>query len=329
MVVKSWRPEYAIQANGSDITATIKECFKSLTLTDEAGMSSDSLSIVLADNGIQLPASGAELKLWLGYQGAVRYMGLFVVDEIALSGPPDTMTIKALAAPFKKSSTYAALQDQKTRSWESCTVDTLVRTLAKEHGLTPAVSASLADITLDHIDQTNESDMNLLTRLARNMDAIAKAGGGRLIFVPQGENTTASGKNLATVALTRSELSNWRVGISDRGNYGAVVAVWRDKDAAEDKEVVVGDGTPVHRLRHVYPSSEAATRAARGRFKQFTRGTSALSLTLAAGRTDIVAESPLQVSGVRTGINGTWSVTRVTHTLGANLTTALEAEVPN
>ncbi len=165
--------------------------------------------------------------------------------------------------------------------------------------------------------------------LARNMDAIAKAGGGRLIFVPQGENVTASGKNLPTISLTRLELSTWRATISDRGNYGSVVAAWRDKDAAEDKEITIGNGTPVYKLRHTYPSEESATLAAKGRYKKFTRGTSKLSLTLASGRTDIVAESPLEVSGVRSGVNGAWSVTRVTHTLGANLTTAVEAEVPN
>jgi len=326
--VKPWRPTFVLQADGSDITATIKQNLKSLTLTDEAGMSSDALTIVLSDDDIALPPTGAELRLWLGYQGAVRYMGLYVVDEIILSGPPDIMTIKALAAPFKKSSTYAALQDQKTRSWDPCTVETLVKTIAKDHGLTAAVSTALAGITLDHIDQTNESDMNLLTRVARSMDAIAKAGGGRLIFVPQGENSSVSGKSLPTVSLARSELDNWGVTISDRGNYAQVVAVWRDKKAAEDKEVTIGEGTPSCRLRHIYPSEEAATRAAKGRYKSITRGTSKLSLTM-SGRTDILAESPLEVSAVRTGVNGSWSVTRITHTLNNKLTTTVEAEVPN
>lgn len=329
MDVKPWKPVYVIEADGKDITATIQKYFKSLTLTDEAGTASDSLTIVLDDEGIDLPPSGAELKLWLGYEGATRYMGVFVVDEIVLGGPPDQMTIKALAAPFKKSTSYAALQDQKTRSWEPCTVETLVKTIAVEHGLTLAVSPELAAVELDHIDQTNESDMNLLTRLARSMDAIAKAAGGRLIFVSQGENATASGAALPTVYLTRPELSRWRVPISDRGNYGSVVAVWRDKDAAEDKEVTVGDGTPVFRLRHTYASEEAATRAAQGRFKKFTRGTSKLTITLSGGRTDIMAESPLNISKVRPGVNGDWSATRVTHSLTGKLTTTAEAEIPN
>ena len=329
MVVKHWKPVFTLEADGADITAAIKRGLKSLTLTDEAGVSSDSLQITLADYGIALPRTGAELKLWLGYEGAARFMGLFVVDEVAVSGPPEVMTIKSLAAPFEKSASMRALQDQKTRSWEPCTIGTLVKTIAREHGLTAAVSPALADITLDHIDQTNESDMNLLTRLARDMDAIAKAGGGRLVFVPQGEGNTASGKSLPKVSLSRVELATWRASISNRANFGSVVAVWRDKDAAEDKDVTVGDGSPTYRLRHVYPSEDAATRAARGRLQGFTRGQSTLSITLAGGRTDIVAESRLNVSGVRTGINGEWSVKRVTHTLSDKLTTAVEAEVPN
>lgn len=329
MDVKPWRPVFILEANGADITAAIRRGLKKLTLVDEAGVSSDSLTITLADDGINLPPTGAELSLWLGYQGAARYMGLFVVDEVELSGPPSEMSIKALAAPFKQSTSYGALQDQKTRSWEPCTVETLVKTIAADHGLTAAVSSELAGVSLDHIDQTNESDINLLTRVARNMDAIAKAGGGRLIFVPQGQGTTAAGKALPTVNVNRSDLARWRVPISDRANYGAVVATWRDKDAALDQEVTVGDGTPVFRLRHTYPSADAATRAAKGRLQGFARGSSKLSATLAKGRTDIVAESRLVVSGVRTGVDGEWSITRVTHTLSDKLVTAIEAEVPN
>lgn len=327
MGVTPWEPVFSIKANGEDITKAIRANLKKLTITDEAGVQSDSLQIDLADSGIAMPPTGAELQVWLGYRGAARYMGLYVVDEIVITGPPNTMGIKALAAPFEKSATYGALQDQKSRSWEPGTVGYLVTTIAQEHGLTPAVSASLASVQLGHLDQTNESDMNLLTRVARDVDAIAKAGGGRLLFVPQGEGMTASGKSLPTVAVTRVDLSTWRASISNRANYGQVVAVWRDKDAAADREVVVGSEKPSFRLRHTYPSEDAATRAAQGRLNAFKRGTGTLSVTM-PGRTDIIAESRLLVSGVRSGVDGEWSVTRATHTLADKLTTAIEAEVP-
>ncbi|MCT6706819.1 contractile injection system protein, VgrG/Pvc8 family, partial [Staphylococcus aureus] len=76
------------------------------------------------------------------------------------------------------------------------TIGDMVRRMAGEHGLNAAVSASLASIVLPLTVQSQESDMNLLLRLAKQHDAIAKPGGGRLVFVKRGESTSASGERI-------------------------------------------------------------------------------------------------------------------------------------
>ncbi|XHF80608.1 hypothetical protein R3J30_02130 [Xylella fastidiosa subsp. multiplex] len=50
--------------------------------------------------------------------------------------------------------------------------------MAAEHGMTWAISPSLTGVALPHIDQTEESDINVLLRLAQRYDAIAKPAGG-------------------------------------------------------------------------------------------------------------------------------------------------------
>lgn len=326
--MNSHRPTFKVEANGKDISAILADRLQSLTITDEAGIKSDAVTIKLADDGIKLPAPGAELRVWLGYESAARFMGLYVVDEVELSGPPSEMTIKATAAPLEGAAQYQALQDQKSRSWEPQAVGDLVAAVAADHGLTPAVAAALSVVQLDHLDQTNESDMHLLTRVAADLGAIAKAGGGRLLFIERAAGRTASGASMPTVALTAADLMTWTVRIASRSKYRRVVAVWRDTSAAVDVEAVSGEGEPTFRIRHPYPSQAAATAAARARLDAFTRGEATLSATL-PGRADLVAESRAVLSGIRSGVNGEWSVTRVTHSLTSKgFTTALDAEVP-
>ena len=115
-------------------------------------------------------------------------MGLFVVDEIELSGFPSQMTIRARASPYETSKqARIELQSQKTRSWNvGTTIGELVRRVAGEHRLTPSISENLVNIALPHTDQTHESDLNLLNRLTKRYDANAKAGGGHLLFISRG-----------------------------------------------------------------------------------------------------------------------------------------------
>ena len=44
-------------------------------------------------------------------------MGLYTVDELELSGPPDTLTIRAKAANIRSS-----LKEHKTRAWDDTTL---------------------------------------------------------------------------------------------------------------------------------------------------------------------------------------------------------------
>ncbi|BBD08440.1 contractile injection system protein, VgrG/Pvc8 family [Desulfovibrio ferrophilus] len=330
MEAKLHKPAFRIVANGDDITASIRKRFISLSITDEAGMQSDSLSLVLDDSPphIRLPSQGAELRVWLGYEPSVRFMGLYVVDEIGLILSPARMTIKAAGAPFEKSTAYRELQTQQTRSWTPRTVRELVEAIASEHGLTPAVGPEIGQITLPHVDQINESNMHLLTRLAMDLDAVAKANGGSLIFVKKGLGQTASGKELERITLTSEDVTSCSVTISGRQNYNTVVATWRDVDAAKDVEECAGEGEPMFRLRHVFPTKAAAQQAARAKLGAFQRGKANISLSL-PGRPGIMAESRLVLGGgFREGIAGELSVTRVVHNLGSGgLTVSVDGEV--
>lgn len=328
-------PAFRILANDKDITAKIRERFRSLKLNDQAGVESDSVEITLADNTpddpIKLPATGAELEIFLGYDQDVTRKGLFVCDEIELSGFPGEMVIRGRAAPFEGTKKGRVdLQSHKTRSWSAgTTLGAVVKKIAGEHRLTPAIAASLAKIALPHIDQAHESDMNFLSRLARRYDAIAKPAGGRLVFVPRGDASTVSGANMPRVTLTPKDGGRFRVVIASRDSAGTCVAHYRDLDAGEHHEVTVGSGEPVHRLRHPYKDKATAEAAARAKLRHKARAERTLSYTL-PGRPELAAECLVTMQGFRDGVAGEWLVTKAEHYIGSEgYRTSFEAERPN
>nr|VFK59903.1 MAG: hypothetical protein BECKTC1821F_GA0114240_103826 [Candidatus Kentron sp. TC] len=320
-------PSFRVFADDVEITNAIRDWLIFLSVTDEAGWQSDTVEIRLDDRDgvIKLPRKGAKLNVRLGYRedGLVR-MGLFVADELALSGPPDTLVIRGRAADME-----AGLKEHKTRPWDNVTMGGMVEAIATEHGLTPAVGDFLAPIDIPHLDQTEESDLHLLTRLARQYDAVAKPANGYLLFVPKGEAKTATGKLIPTVAIHRNQTSEHRVTLADRGRYRSVVAHWHDTGTGERVAVRVGDGRPAFTLRHAYPNAVAAGDAARAKLDALGRGLGEISLTLKHGSPSLFAEAKLVLSDFRRGVDGEWVATRVSHNLGdGGYETRVEAEAP-
>ena len=329
-----------ILVDGQDITPAIRPRLESLSLTDNRGLEADTLDITLddTDGALALPPRGARVRLALGWAGQpLEDKGEYIVDELEHSGTPDRLLIRARSADLR-----SGIATKKERSWHGVTLGDLVRSIAAQNNLQPAVGEDLAAEPLDHLDQTAESDANLLTRLARDFDAIATIKDGRLLFMPAGQAATASGQPLPPVTLTRSSGDSHRFAVADRGAYTGVKAYWHDTRTGKKEDVQVGnDEAPadpeatepsagnVKALRHTYASKQSAERAARAEWQRLQRGVAEFSLTLAHGRPELMPELPVKVQGFKPQIDdAAWLIARITHRLGdGGLTTVMELEV--
>ena len=320
-------PDFRILADSVDVTDRLRDRLLSLRITDEAGIQSDTVEIYLDDRDgkIDWPRHGAELDVSLGYrETGLTQQGLYIVDEVEHSGSPNTFTIRAKAADMR-----ASLKAQKTRSWDQLTIDDLVNTIAAEHDLTPKVNDVLGRFLMAHIDQSEESDLHLLTRLAKEYDAIAKPVSGFLVFAPQGDSKSVSDQDLPTVAIEPIQIIRHRLTQADRGKYSSVKAYWHNTESAERVPVQVGDGEPVFTLRHTYANRQEAERAAESKLKSLQRGTASLNLTL-LGNVELLVEGKLQLMNIRTGFDGEWIIQRLEHQLNdQGLVTRVESETPN
>ncbi|MDG0065817.1 phage late control D family protein [Burkholderia sp. IO2] len=346
------RAIYSITLNGKNITKKFDGRLISLTLQDNRGFEADQLDISLddADGALEIPSRGVTLKLSIGWAGAANGLvdkGEFVVDEVRHTGTPDVLTIRARSVDLR-----AGLSIKKERSWHRQTVGAIVRAIASQNKVEARISKVLDGQLVDHIDQTAESDANLLSRLAKMFDAIATVKNGLLLFIKAGEATTASGKPLPAVTITRDVGDRHEFGVADRDTYSGVQAFYlntrtakkqsttvkrrRRRKTAKKKpidksgDVLFGTAENVKTLRHTYANKANATRAAKAEWEKLQRGVAEFSIVLALGRPELMTELPVTVRGYKRVIDDcNWIIARVTHSIDGNggFTSDLDLEV--
>ena len=117
-----------------------------------------------------------------------------------------------------------------TRSWSDTTLHEVVAAVAADHGLSLRMPPPPPTIHLPHLDQSNASDLHLLTRLARRWDYVFKMSGKRLAFVPAGQGLAASREPVTSVTIRRDQVKEYRAVLADRGRHRSVVAHWQDQE---------------------------------------------------------------------------------------------------
>lgn len=344
-------PAFSILMGGKELTQLDPRII-SLELTDNRGFEADDLTIAIDDSDglIELPPRGAELSVSLGWQGEpLVYKGVYTVDEVAHSGPPDRLEITARSADFRDE-----FNVKREVSWHDVTVERIVSAIARRYKLTPVISEQLMSAEIDHADQTQESDMSFLTRMADLLGAIATVKNGSLLFILPGGGVSANGKALPEFAITRASGDRHSFRIADRDAYTGVQAYWLDLEFGKKKKVTVkarkkktqkkprssaregdyiaGEDGNVFVLRTTYASETAAQRAAAAKWQQLKRGAAEFNMTLARGRADLYPEMHGTVSGFKADINNQdWIIAKATHSIddgGFKTQLELEAKIP-
>lgn len=323
------KPDYRITLGGKNISRRFLPRLESLTLAEARSDEADTIDLVLDDsrNDLAIPKRGDEIKVSIGWAGDTLVdKGTFVVNEVEHSGAPDTITVRARSAAMTN-----GMQERREKSWHKQTIRTIVQTIAKRYSLTPAVGEKLAKIQIAHIDQTHESDMSFLTRLAKRYDAVMNVKDKRLLFMPIGTGKTASGKALKVLNLARADGDMHRYHVSERENYSAVRAHYHSNGKAKRKSVVVG-GENNHNVKVLpedYANEAEARAAAQAEFTRTQRSQATLDFSLARGRADLFPETPVTVSGFKPDIDETaWLVKKATHRIGNDgFVTDLELEM--
>lgn len=298
----------------------------SLSVTDNKNLDADELTLTLDDHdgALEMPKRGVKLQCWMGFVDAgIHDMGTYIVDSCEWSGSPDTISIKAKSADFKSS-----LKSGRSQSYHNKTLGDIAETVAKRQQLALSIKPELANIDVGHVDQTDESDINLLTRLCHQYGAVVNIKHGKLLIFTANSNVSASGHSLGLTLITRQTGDSYRYSIEDRqGDYDNVSASYQDKDAAVRGTVDSDSGAKTKKLKGTYKSKEAASAAAQAESKRIKDEQAKFSITTAYAYPAVTTESPITLQGFKAEIDALkWTVDKAVHTYGksSGLTTQLD-----
>lgn len=192
--------------------------------------------------------------------------GRFRVDEVEEGGPPDVITIRARAADV--AGDYGK---RRNHAWKDRTVGAILHEIASRHGLTAQVHPDLAGKTVPAIEQHGKSDMAFVRDLGRRYDAVATWKDRKLIFMPIGSATTAAGRKIPHVTLTRREGWTWNLTRADRNEHDGAEAQWHDHATGRRRTHKTGGKKP-KRLKRVYATEAEAKQAATAAAAKGKRG---------------------------------------------------------
>lgn len=320
---------YRITVNDIDISNTLASRLINMSIKDNRGMIADSIDITLddSDGRLEIPAVGAEIKVWLGWSDTgLVYKGSYLVTGGNHTGTPDTLSISAESKDLAQ-----AFKQKRERSFHNKTIQQIFEQIALDYDLKVKVHTMFAKRIISHIDQ-NDSDANIMTRIADENDALATVKNGTLVLMPIGQSQTVSGLDLPKVQLIRSDGDQHSFSFGQSQNkVECVKAYYYDKKKAEKKSVIIGiSNDNPKEIRFVHRDKNTAELMAKAEFNRCKRSEMSLSYNLAIGRPDLVPEQEMTFVGVKTQVDEiVWLGKTITHELSesSGYTTKLELEV--
>ena len=316
-------PNFTLSVEGVDYASTLEKRLVSLSITEKLEDGADEFELTLTNEDGALPTikRGAKAKLTVGWAmgtdvtAGMVDKGTFTVDEVRKEGgsdnSTDTVTIRGRSADLT-----GAYRNRKDKSWKDKTIGDIVRDIAGANGYEARVHADLVNIKVPSAEQAGKSDMAFIRDLGRRNDAIATVKDGKLLFLPIGTDTNASGQKIATHTLKRQDNSRWSFTVADRQEHDGAEAQWHDRKAAKRKTVREGGGKNPKRIKRSFATEDEAKSASKAEAKRASRGQYEFSYTMALGDPALAPNERVKLEGWDEEIGGvTWLIESVTHKL--------------
>lgn len=308
--------------DGQDLTERIAPVLISLKVNDRAGNKSDEITLSLKDDPpVELPIFSKALTIYMRRGVGMVRIGSYFASSINPAGNPDTIEITArsvhFGGPESEGGEAPALADEaRTNVYEATTLGQIAKDAAGRLGVSDAVDPTAASHPIDYAEQEGESDISLISRLAKEAGVMAKLTGDTLaVGSPHAIASYVSGESLNEVTVLPSDVGAWTAEWDIRRNPGIVTARWHDATTAQGGVVEVGNGQPPRQLRKTFASESEATRAALAKIEIKKRGSKTIDLPLSAIDLRLWVGTPVRLPSPewRDGVSGNWSVIEAEH----------------
>lgn len=333
-------PDYQIKLDDIDITSNFRSRLMGMTITDKRGMELDTFTMELddSDGKIILPQRGSILQISIGWQGMALFdKGKFIIQTVTHTGSPDKLALSGFSADLSD-----VLKESRSESYDRMTLGEIVKRIAERNKLGASLPNNLATPHIEHLDQTNENDLQFLARLAVSYGAVATIKNGKVLLLIPGKGTTAKGDPLPEATIRRRDGDAHSFSYTGDMNNIGVKARWLRLDKANSGRVLVRAeldppgtifetaGSRYLELGTLFTTEEEAVNAATAEWKKNQRMSATLSFGLAMGRPELTPEMLIEVSGFKELIDKhKWIISSVAHTInsGGGFTSKVELEI--
>jgi len=292
-----------IIVNKAPLSFVIGNELVGLELTDEVGDLADQLTLTFTAGFIR-PKAGDKIDVFIN----LTDYGTFLVQESIKT--KDRLTIKAVSANFKDS-----LKDRKYRSFKDIKLCDLIAKIASEHKM--KFKCNIKGF-IKHLAQNYESDINLLTKLAKDFNANFNIKKETIIFLDKNKK-----EKLPIFTIIKNEVESFSIKSDIKPLYNSCRAIWRDTKHNKDKKIVVGKGKPELLLKGAFKNEAEARERAIAALKNITAGTKKGSITIYGQ--EVRAGGLLQLVFFFED-DGMYKIKKVTHSINTTYKIRIEFE---
>lgn len=317
--MKPMRSFLNITYNEVDATDIIADDCESFSWVDRASGESDTLTLSLSNIGRKwmngfFPSDQDVIKAWIrleewpvDYKEGRIYCGAFMVDSLKYSGWPEKLDLSAISVPIGTDFNVK----EKSKSWESTTVMTILSDIAAAAGIELVFDAQ--DHGVDSMSQSGKTDSSFAKDLCREYDLAIKLYNNKLVVYDQAVYEKAS----PAYTITREELGTegtYRIDKTITKTYNSVKIQYTDKNGKTLCYEYVIPGTDGKRQKFISAKAESLQDAeikAKAALRESLRSSRTLTITK-TGSAKYVAAQVFCLSGFGK-LDGNYFIDSVTH----------------
>ena len=295
------KPVFKIEYENKDITASIAPNVISVSYSDCEHGKSDEVEIQIEDRdnlwkSCWYPSKCDTINLNIGYESEkLLNCGSFEIDEMEFSAPPDTITLKALAANITK-----PMRQNNSVAYENKTLLQIAQEIAQNHNLT--LVGNIRDIKIQRITQNQKRDLEFLKNLAEEYGYIFKVSDNKLTFydiaVLRSQNTA--------LTFTRQEIISFNFKDKTHDQYKSCEVSYHDSKNKRDITASVnGNSTRADALK--------LNKRCENKEQALLKASAALNKNLPIEGTVTLIGNPNVVAGLNIQLNGIYNLSGKYH----------------
>lgn len=307
-----------------------------VTLTDSETGSTAEIELDDQDAQIGFPNIGDDVNILLGWEGFGGIADVFtgVIDEIRCVGSRQSGAVMRISA--KSVDTINKAKQHGEKHVDKKKLKDAAKELSKDSDIDEVrVDDELAKIERDWWALQNESFIHWGTRIAKEIGANFQVNGKTASFTKAKGGKSASGKQLTPITATYGvNMMSWEISpILGRPQFHETQALYFDVDNAEYKKASKKTKSKKSKATHTARKIQYDWDTADG---QAQNDADSSDKNSGEGNVNIDGDQMAQpgatceIVGIRPGIDGSYLITSVSHTLsrGAGYMTSLELKQP-